>query len=434
MSTETEITEENVIDYLIEKSKSKFGLFSINYILINCKIKELLEFISDYGITVPEKPFISRLEYIKLILTHLTNTYNSTDWQKRFENPLEYCGYAVINSKTFKKYLYHLDFIAKQDLSETFADYCADHEITVHNTSYNSITPKMDMYLTMKKSKVKTAAVFVMNGVNVNDNRYLEVKDSIKLAAKIASWNIFVTTPIGVLRIGLRNLIYDMKNLNCWLYVVDPSRKIVYGVIKAKKNDDYDLEMRNQFIKKLPKEPMRAPSQVIKLSDYYFDESNSFDSYNFRLFDIYNDLEHNKLMLKESNAPKYSDIFRDLIIMEKTSGAPLINYASENFKEQALVSGFLAAMDSFVTQIGGSKMEEINYKGLYVQASYGKDIEIVCFLFKPPDSSFKERLNYLSNLIEALYQDQIDLFKKTGNVNLFDEDEILSITKEILDI
>lgn len=434
MSAETEITEDNVIQYLIEKSKSKFGLFSINYILINCKIQELLEFIADYGITIPEKSFVSRLEYIKLILTHLTNVYNSTDWQKRFDNPLEYCGYAVINSKTFKKYLYHLDFIAKQDLSETFADHCADLETTVHNTSYDSISPKMDMYLTMKKSKVKTSAVFVMNGVNVNEKTYLETKESIKEAAKVASWNIFVTTPIGVLKLGLQNLIYDMKDLNCWLYVVDPSRKIVYGVRKGKKNDNYDLEIRNKFIKKLPKEPMRAPSQVIKLSDYYFNETNSFDSYNFRLFDIYNDLEHNKLMLKEANQPKYSEIFRDLIIIEKTSGTPIINYASENFKEQALVSGFLTAMDSFVTQIGGSKMEEINYKGLYVQAVYGKYIEIVCFLFKPSDSSFKERLNYLTNLFETLYHEQIELFKKTGKTNLFDEVEILSITKEILDI
>ncbi len=434
MSAETEITEDNVIQYLIDRSKSKFGLFSINYILINCKIKELLEFISDYGIILPEKSFISRLEYIKLILTHLTKIYNTTDWQKRFDNPLEYCGYAVINSKRFTKYLYNLDFIAKLDLIETFADHCADLEITVHNTSYDSVSPEMDMYLTIKRSKVKTAAVFVMNGVNVNDKSYDETKKSIKKAANVASWNIFVTTPIGVLKIGLKNLISDMNNLNCWLYVVDPSRKIVFGVSKGKKNDDFDLEMRNNYIKKLPKIPMRAPSQVIKLSDYYFDESNSFESYNFRLFDIYNDLEHNKLMLKETDQPKYSEIFRDLIIMEKTSGTPLVNYASESFKEQALVSGFLAAMDSFVTQIGGSKMEEINYKGLYVQAAYGNYIEIVCFLFRPADSSFKERLIYLTNLFETLYHEEIELFTKTGSTNLFDEDEILSIMKDILDI
>jgi hypothetical protein len=434
MITETDITEENVIRYLIDKSKSKYGLFSINYILINCKIRELLEFMADYGIETPEKSFISRLEYIKIILAHLTNIYNTTDWQKRFDNPLEYCGYAVINSKRFNKYLYNLDFIAKQDLIETFADHCADLEITVHNTTFDSLTPEMDMYLTIKRSKVKTAAVFVMNGVNVNDNSYAETKKSIRKSAEVASWNIFVTTPIGVLKLGLKNLILDMNKLNCWLYVIDPSRKIVFGINKGRKNDEFNLEARNSFLKKLPKEPMRAPSQVIKLSDYSFDEPNSFDSYNFRLFDIYNDTDHNKLMLKENDQPKYSEIFRDLIIMEKSSGTPLVNYASENFKEQALVSGFLAAMDSFVSQIGGSKMEEISYKGLYVQASYGKSVEIVCFLFKPSDSSFKERLNYLTNLFETIYEEQIAEFKKTGNTNLFDQDEILSIMKDILDI
>jgi hypothetical protein len=273
-----------------------------------------------------------------------------------------------------------------------------------------------------------------MNGVNVNTQTYLETKKSIGKASKVASQKIFVTTPIGVLKIGFKNLISDMRKLNCWIYVVDPSRKIVYGVIKGKKNEEHDLEIRNDFLKKLPREPMRAPSQIIKLSDYYFDESNSFESFNFRLFDIYDDLEHNKLMLKESKQPKYSEIFRDLIIMEKTSGTPIINYASEHFKEQALVSGFLAAMDSVVSQIGGSKMEEINYKGFYVQASYGIDIELVCFLFKPSDASFKERLNYLTNLLETHYQEQIEIFKKTSDANIFNENEILSIIKEILDI
>ena len=72
-------------------------------------------------------------------------------------------------------------------------------------------------------------------------------------------------------------------------------------------------------------------------------------------------------------------------------------------------------------------MEEINYKGFYVQASYGKDIELVCFLFKPSDASFKERLNYLTNLFETHYQEQIEMFKKTSDANLFNDNEILSL-------
>ncbi|MBA7653639.1 hypothetical protein ES703_61496 [subsurface metagenome] len=434
MGTEVDLSVDNIIPYLIEKSEKKFGLFSINYILINCTIKELLEFMRSYGISISDNESPTRLEYIKRILVHLTNIYNTTDWQKKYDDPLESCGNAIISSKTFKKYMYHLDFIAKQDLIETFADHCADLEIVVYNTSFNSISTKMNMYLTIKKSKVKTGAVFVMNGVNINAETYLETKKSIRKASKVASWNIFVTTPMGALKIGFKKLISDMKSLNCWVYVVDPSRKIVYGLTKGKKNNNYDLEARNNFIRELPREPMRAPSQVIKLSDYYFDESNSFESFDYRLFDIYNNLEHNKLLLKDDRKPKYSEIFRDLIIMEKASGTLIINYASENFNEQALVSGFLTAMDSFVSQIGGSTMEEINYKGLYVQATYGKYIHLVCFLFKPADASFKERLNYLTNLLESNYIKQIEMFKKTGDTNLFNQEEILTIIKEVLDI
>jgi len=79
-------------------------------------------------------------------------------------------------------------------------------------------------------------------------------------------------------------------------------------------------------------------------------------------------------------------------------------------------------------------MEEINYKGLYVQATYGERIHLVCFLFKPADASFKERLNYLTNLFETNYYEQIEKFKKTSDTNLFNQDEILTIIKEVLDI
>ncbi|NVM36563.1 MAG: hypothetical protein HWN81_13285 [Candidatus Lokiarchaeota archaeon] len=79
-------------------------------------------------------------------------------------------------------------------------------------------------------------------------------------------------------------------------------------------------------------------------------------------------------------------------------------------------------------------MEEINYKGLYVQATYGQHIHVVSFLFKPADASFKERLNYLTNVFETNYYEQIKQFKKTSDTNLFNQDEILTIIKEVLDV
>lgn len=426
-------TEKTIVSRLKEISESKYGLISINYILINCRMEDLLTFIKNYGISLPDKSFITRFEYIIMIALHLTEMYYTTEIQKKYEDPLEYIGYAILNEDIFTKYLINLDFIVKQDLIDTFADLYADLGITVYNTSTDSIRPKMDMYSVRKKSALRTESVFAMTGFDMNDKNYLEIKNLIEKASSVANGSVFVTTPIGVSKIGLSKMIYDMNKLNCQLYVIDPSRKIVYGLTKNKKNEVLD-DLREKLIRKLPRAPMRAPSHVFDLSDYYFNESNSFNPIDFRLFDIYNDLEHNKLLLKEEETPKYAEVFRDLIIMEITSGTPIISYASDNFKELALASGFLAAMDSFVTQIGGSKMEEINYKGFYVQAAYGKFTKLACILSIPADKSLKERLKHLIRLFEEHYEDEIEKFKLSGNTELFDSREIIYLIKEIIDI
>jgi len=428
------ITQKTIISRLIEISKSKYGLININYILINCRMEDLLTFIRNYGIPLPDKSFITRFEYIIIIVLHLTEMYYTTNIQKKYEDPLEYIGYAILNEGVFTKYLINLDFIVKQDLIDTFADLYADLGITVYNTSTDSITPKMDMYSVRKKSTLRTQSIFAITGFDMNDKIYLEIKDLIEKASPVANGSVFVTTPIGVLKIGLNKLRYDMNKLNCQLYVIDPSRKIIYGLTKNKKNEAQDDGLREIFVRKLPRAPMRAPSQVFELSDYYFNESNSYNPSDFRLFDIYNDLEHNKLLLKEEKTPKYVEVFRDLIIMEITSGTPIVSYSSDNFREQALASGFLAAMDSFVTQIGGSKMEEINYKGFYVQAAYGKSTKLACFLSTPADKSLKERLKYLIELFEERYEDKIEKFRNTGNTELFDSREIIYLIKEIIDV
>lgn len=427
-------TEKTIISGLKEISKSKYGLISINYILINCRMEDLLTFIRNYGIKLPDKIFITRFEYIIMIALHLTKMYYTTDIQKKYEDPLEYIGYAILNENIFTKYLINLDFIVKQDLIDTFADLYADLGVTMYNTSTDSITPKMDMYSVRKKSALRTESVFAMTGFDINDKNYLETKNLIEKANSVANGSVFVTTPVGVLKIGLSKLLYDMNKLNCQLYVIDPSRKIIYGLTKNKKNEARDDELRDRFVRKLPRTPMRAPSHVFELSDYYFNESNSYDPIDFRLFDIYDDLEHNKLLLKEKPTPKYAEVFRDLIIMEITSGTPIISYASDNFKELALASGFLAAMDSFITQIGGSIMEEINYKGFYVQAAYGKSTKLACFLSIPADKSLKERLKHLIGLFEERYEDKIEKFKLSGNTELFDSREIIYLIKEIIDV
>jgi hypothetical protein len=218
-------TEKTIVSRLKEISKAKYGLISINYILINCRMEDLFKFIRNYGISLPDKTFITRFEYIIIIALHLTEMYYTSDIQKKYEDPLEYIGYAILNEDIFTKYLINLDFIVKQDLIDTFADLYADLGVTVYNTSTDSITPKMDMYSVRKKTTLRTESIFAMTGFDMNDKTYLETKYLIEKANSVANGSVFVTTPIGVLKIGLSRLIYDMTKLNCQLYVIDPSRK-----------------------------------------------------------------------------------------------------------------------------------------------------------------------------------------------------------------
>ncbi len=434
MLDDKSFSHENIISRLKEISKFKYGLISINYILINCSMEDLLHFIKNYGISLPEEKILTRFEYVILIALHLTKMYYASDIQKKYEDPIDYIGHALLNEKMFKKYLINLDFIVKQDLIDAFADLFADLGDTIYNTSMNSLTPKMDMYTVRKKSTLRTESIFALTGFDLNEKTYLDTKNLIEKSKSVVNGSIFVTTPIGVLKIGLDKLRYDLIKLNCQLYIVDPSRKKIFCLSKTKKNEIQDEELREKFVRKLPKTPMRAPSQVLKLSDYYFNDSNSYSFNDYRLFDIYDKLEHNKLILKEDKVPKYVDIFKNLIIMEITSGTPIISYSSEDFKEMTLASGFLAAMDSFVSQIGGSKMEEINYKDFYVQAAYGKFTKLACFLSIPADKSLKERLKHLIAIFEEKNEENIKKFRVSGDTNLFDNDEIIYLIKEIIDI
>jgi len=134
--------------------------------------------------------------------------------------------------------------------------------------------------------------------------------------------------------------------------------------------------------------------------------------------------------------PIFKDIFRALMIIDKDSGLNIISHPSEDMPiEKELISGFLSAMDSFVSEIGGTtSMNEINYKGFYIHAVYGQYVKIALFLSKPAVQSLKERLAYFLNQFEDHYHDQIVQFNKTGNTAVFNESRIVELIKEIISV
>ncbi len=227
-----------------------------------------------------------------------------------------------------------------------------------------------------------------------------------------------------------------MENLNAWMYVIDPIHQKFLGIMKGKKSNDHDTSIRDEFIKKLPHEPIRTPSQIVKISKYHFKESESYNPKNFVMFELF---PKEELILKDHAVtvkPKFKETFRNLMIIDKDSGLNIISYSSEEISmEKELISGFLSAMDSFVSEIGGTtSMKEISYKGFYVHAAYGQYIKFALFLSRPARKNLKERLAYLLNQFEEHYHDQILQFTKTGNTAVFDKDRIVELIKEILSV
>ncbi|UCD01746.1 MAG: hypothetical protein JSV23_01615, partial [Promethearchaeota archaeon] len=183
-------------------------------------------------------------------------------------------------------------------------------------------------------------------------------------------------------------------------------------------------------------EPIRAQSRITKISNYEFSES---DSYNPKSFVMYEILPKEEALKREKSLvrkPRYRNIFRTLLIIDKSSGIPLINYAREDLNvNQELVSGFLSAMDSFVSEISGAEgMDEIKYKGFYIHAVYGKRIKLALFLSEPAKKGLKERLAYFLQDFEERYSEEINKFFETSRITYFDSEKIILDLKDILDV
>jgi hypothetical protein len=283
---------------------------------------------------------------------------------------------------------------------------------------------------------LRTEAVFIRTGEELTEENYEHTFYLISEASKVALWTVFVTTPRGICNIGFERLLTDLQKLRTWLYVVDPIHQKILGIFKGKKSKDHNTKLRDAYIQKLPREPIRAPSQLVNISKYFFKESEAYSPKSYTMYEL---LPKEVLLTEEHSIavkPKFNDIFRSLLIIDPISGLNMISHSSEDYPvDKELISGFLSAMDSFVSEIGGTtSMKEISYKGLYIHAAYGKEVKMALFLSKSAHQSLKERLIYLLNQFEEHYHDQVNAFKKTANITVFDSQKISTLIKEILSI
>ncbi|TFG29051.1 MAG: hypothetical protein EU532_03985 [Promethearchaeota archaeon] len=427
---------DEIYNTLVNGAKEKIGIICLNHLVNYCTIEDLKQVIKEYDIPLSQKNDMTQLDYFKYICRYFYNYYFSNSQnQALYSDVLSYIGTMLLKNENFQNVLKMHDFITKKEMINAFCDWCADLGISAFDTSE---IPEfsLDLYFTKKTPRLRTEAVFIRIGDEMNKNNYEYTLKLIQQSSKIAAWTVFVATPYGVHKIGLFKLIGDMERLNTWLYIVDPLEKRILGIVKGKKSKVYDEKKRDNYIKNLPREPIRAPSQVVKFSKYDLNYAESYKTSKFALFELLNEQEHNNLTNIPPSEPKYQNIFRNLIISDKEAGLPLFTLSAQTDQaDQVLISGFMTAIDDFVSRIGGtSSMKEINYKGFIIQAAYGKNVKLALFLSEQADDILKERLAYFLKFFEQKYDKQIESFRKRGDTAIFDDEEIIPIVKYILDI
>ncbi len=427
---------DNIIEVIQKEVNAKFGIFCLNSFINRCSIKMLSEFTSKNNIKCDENSN-SKIDCLRRIALHCYKEYhNKFEMKEKYSNSLDYIGSIITSDMIFEDLMIDFDFLSKQELIDVFANYCADLGISVFDAS-NTRDYNLDLYLTRKTPRLRTEAVVVRTGSELDSDCYHQDLKRLESAGKIASWTVYVITPIGAQKVNLNKIIKDMEELKIWLYVIDPVREKIMGITRGKKAKTYDPDLRDQYIKSLPIDSIRSPSQVIKISKYNFSESDSYNSSNFTTFSLVPEEDFNILSKGKIIAikPKYREIFRNIIIISIDSGVPILSYTSEvNPMDDGLLSGFLTAMDNFVSEIGGSDniLEDINYKGVYIQAAYGKLVKIALFLSKPSDQILKERLAFFIRHFEEKNKMKIEKFIKSGEASLFDSKEFKKHLEKIL--
>ncbi|MBD3254271.1 MAG: hypothetical protein GF383_04220 [Candidatus Lokiarchaeota archaeon] len=436
MSPDSSITLENVFSVIKENAKGNIGIICLNAIIELSLKEELEEFLKYQGIQIPSDSNLTNLEIFKYICRHFHNNYLADDKnQALYSDSLNYIGDTILRDKNLYNNLVMNDFLSKKEVINVFSDFCADLGISVYSTSQIE-DYSLDLYLTKKTPFLKTEAVFVRMGKELDEAEYAETLRLMEKSSEIAYWTVLVITPLGAAKVGLHKLIGDLDKLGVWLYIIDPILQRVLGVFKGSKSKTYDSDIRDNFIQKLPREPIRAPSQIIKFSKYNLEDSESYKTKDFRKYEILTQDKHKKLIEFLNETPEYRNIFNSIIIMHQSTGTPMVSYSkSLNKNNEILISGFLTAMDDFVQRIGGARsMKEINYKNFFVQAAYGEKIKLALFLSEPADEILKERLSYFVNYFEKNYESDINKFRTTGDTALFEDKEIVPIIKHVLKI
>ena len=392
------------------KLRDKMGIFDPLQITESLTFDELSAFIG-----LSSKSHFFRMKddiLLKFYYKIQSDFKNFPEYQDGFGNPLNYLGYFLYSDPSLRTHFEKYDFISKYELMEVFANFCADNEFTVFDLTKDSHFLG-DLYL-IQKTPRKVGIACVLRGYEIQA-RFEETIEKLKNSMEYSDWLFFITTPYGVLNLGLNKLRRSLNEIGAWCYIVDPVRSLIYGLLKGSDSSNKLKEKEEEVIKQL-RSPLRSPASQQNLSKFYFDKKFQYKSQNFVLFGK-NEYPIRRLQFEFIE----KDILnlQYLLLFYKKSGMRLDFFEwTDEPMDPILLSGLISALNGFGASLRESYgLQQIDYKGFSVTFAEGAYIKACLFLKESPSLRLKELLKFSVKKWEDIFENELKNFN--GDLTIF---------------
>lgn len=414
---------EKLVKEIRKKSRYKRGLVSVDCAFHLLEPAELESVLYKLGVPNASSLASNPAEAMAAAYTHLFEEYLAKGAQGPEEGAMAHVGAKVFEAAEGHLLASDFDFPTKQELVEAFADWCADLGITVFDARRSGAD--IDLYLTKKATFASLSEVaIVRTGRELEVGGLSEFLESSRAVAKLADWLVWVTSPAGVLVVGLDDLVGAAERAGAWLYVLDPRRRWVFGVVKGRNAPELDERARTALVARLPDRPLRGPSKVRKFSNYSFSERESYKPEQFGTFEVAADATTVEACRVPRSAPHVAT-FRGLIVMDVEAQVAVYSLFNEEHERDAqIISGFVAALDSFVGEIAAGEpatLRSIQYRGFTIHATTGRMVRGILFLTAPPPPDLVERLGRFVEEFERRFEVHLKRLRESGRAAAFDE-------------
>ncbi len=405
--------------------KGKIGLFDPLQMIENMDSKDLKYLLDSYS---NHSDLQLRKELLLKIYEYFQSTFEQQiDLKPKYKNILSYLGHFLFTEPNLSHYFEQFDIISKHEFNSIFADFCADNQIEVYDLFSKDQFP-WDSYLAKKNGTNKTGLAMFLRGFE-SIEKFQDTIKQLNDAIEYCNFIYLVTTPLGVIRIGLNRLFRSVREIGAWVYIVDPIRRIIYGLIKGNDNFKINKEKEKQLRDSI-NFALRPLDPNKKLSKYRFERTFQFKPKTFLIFGL--------------NKHSYKHTYLEFIEHDRTNLQYLLLLHRENgitinfFKwipeslDPDLISGFISALDSFGNNFGETKgLQEIQYSGFTISFAQGQFMKACLFLKETPSPRLKELLYFLVYRWESLFEEEMKSFKGSLNPFINRKQEIIHLLNRV---